>query len=253
MARLRDPRTILLIAATLLGGAVAFPLGVLASHQFADVPTSSTFHADIAAIRNAGLTTGCAPNLYCPKDFVTREQMAAFLNRLGALGAGKTPVVNATKLDGKDSTAFMPAGDVVIRQTGAWEVDILGPLELNRLTNTDVIQHISSGIAGTYLRLQAPVLIGGRAYGFKSSEICLYGSETTTILQTAVIDRTILDSDSMVLDENDRPTSPLDCYTVTDANPTTPVGSVLILLTVEFENQSTISIGNVTTTWTPTS
>ena len=37
---------------------------------------------------------------YCPKDYVTREQMAAFMNRLGALQAGKTPVVNADKVDG---------------------------------------------------------------------------------------------------------------------------------------------------------
>jgi len=32
--------------------------------------------------------------------------MAAFMNRLGALASGKTPVVNADKLDGLDSTAF---------------------------------------------------------------------------------------------------------------------------------------------------
>jgi hypothetical protein len=32
--------------------------------------------------------------------------MAAFMNRLGALGAGKTPVVNADKIDGLNSTAF---------------------------------------------------------------------------------------------------------------------------------------------------
>ena len=103
---LRDPRILVLASAALLGAAVAFPLGVVASHQFTDVPTSSTYHDDIDAIRDAGVTTGCAVGKYCPKDFVTREQMAAFLNRLGALGPGKTPVINATKLDGKDSTQF---------------------------------------------------------------------------------------------------------------------------------------------------
>jgi len=84
-----------------LPGAIA-----LASHQFTDVPDSNQFHADISAIADAGVTTGCAPNLYCPKDFVTREQMAAFMNRLGALQAGKTPVVNADKVDGIDSTGL---------------------------------------------------------------------------------------------------------------------------------------------------
>jgi hypothetical protein len=111
--RVRDPRLLVLASAALLGAAIAFPLGVIASHQFTDVPTSSTFHADIDAIRDAGITTGCGPNVYCPKDFVTREQMAAFLNRLGALQAGKTPVVNADKVDGLNSTQFARSDLVV--------------------------------------------------------------------------------------------------------------------------------------------
>ncbi len=102
--RVRDPRLLVVVSAALLGAAVAFPLGVIATHQFTDVPTTSTFHADIDAIRDAGVTTGCAAGKYCPKDFVTREQMAAFLNRLGALQAGKTPVVNADKVDGRDAS-----------------------------------------------------------------------------------------------------------------------------------------------------
>jgi hypothetical protein len=98
--RVRDPRLLVLLSAALLGAAVAFPLGVIASHQFTDVPTSNSFHADIDALADAGVTSGCAAGKYCPKDFVTREQMAAFLNRLGALGPGKPPVVNADKVDG---------------------------------------------------------------------------------------------------------------------------------------------------------
>ena len=85
---------------------VAFPLGVLASHQYSDVPDSNPFHADIAAITNAGVTSGCGGGKYCPDRNVTRAEMAAFMNRLGALAAGKTPVVNADKLDGIDSSQF---------------------------------------------------------------------------------------------------------------------------------------------------
>ena len=106
MARLVSRRVFGLVATAIVAAAIAFPLGALASHQFTDVPTSSTYHNDIDAIRDAGITTGCGLNLYCPKDFVTREQMAAFLNRLGALQAGKTPVVNADKLDGLTSSQF---------------------------------------------------------------------------------------------------------------------------------------------------
>jgi hypothetical protein len=95
------------VGAAVLAAAFAFPVGVIAGHGFTDVPTGSTFHADIEAIADAGVTLGCSPTTYCPKEFVTREQMAAFLNRLGALGPGKTPVANATKLDGLDSTQFV--------------------------------------------------------------------------------------------------------------------------------------------------
>lgn len=87
--------------------AIAFPLVALASHSFTDVPNGHPFHADIAALKDSGVsTTGCGGGKFCPDDFVTRGQMAAFLNRLGALSASKTPVANATKLDGYDSTAF---------------------------------------------------------------------------------------------------------------------------------------------------
>ena len=89
----RRPRGVVLVAIT--AAMLAFPLGVLASHQFTDVPDSNPYHADIDALVDSGVTTGCGGGKYCPSANVTREQMAAFLNRLGALGPGKTPVVNA--------------------------------------------------------------------------------------------------------------------------------------------------------------
>lgn len=58
---------------------------------FADVPTSSQFFQHVEALKASGITTGCGtidpgtgkPN-YCPSEYVTRAQMAAFLAR--ALG-----------------------------------------------------------------------------------------------------------------------------------------------------------------------
>jgi hypothetical protein len=44
----------------------------------------NTFKTDIDRLRVAGVTQGCNPsanNRYCPDDFVTRGQMAAFLTR----------------------------------------------------------------------------------------------------------------------------------------------------------------------------
>jgi len=48
---------------------------------FSDVPPSSWAYDYIQAIRDEGITGGCGNGNYCPKDFVTREQMAAFLIR----------------------------------------------------------------------------------------------------------------------------------------------------------------------------
>jgi subtilisin family serine protease len=51
---------------------------------FADVPTSNPFYGWIERLFEQGVTTGCSagpPRLYCPGDFVPRQQMAAFLIR----------------------------------------------------------------------------------------------------------------------------------------------------------------------------
>jgi hypothetical protein len=51
--------------------------------DFAD-DNGSKFESDIEAIAAAGITTGCNPpsnTSFCPDDYVTRGQMAAFLAR----------------------------------------------------------------------------------------------------------------------------------------------------------------------------
>ena len=62
----------------------------------ADLPPGGSFtdddgsvhESDIEAIAAAGVTNGCALELFCPRDEVTRGQMAAFLVRLLDLPAG---------------------------------------------------------------------------------------------------------------------------------------------------------------------
>ncbi len=63
----------------LLGASVT----TLASHQFSDVPTSAIYHEAVEWLFNRGITLGCSAGLYCPDDFVTRAQMALFMQRLG--------------------------------------------------------------------------------------------------------------------------------------------------------------------------
>lgn len=103
MSRLRGRNRWVMIAIVTLTALVIAPAAVWASHSFDDVPDDNTFHEDIEAIAEARVTIGCDPpenTEYCPDDFVTREQMAAFMNRLGALADGKEPVVNARAVQG---------------------------------------------------------------------------------------------------------------------------------------------------------
>ena len=104
---MRKP-TSLTWAAVFATALITSPIAVLASHQFTDVPNTNIFHDDIAWIADRGVTKGCSPTEYCPKDFVTREQMAAFLHRLGV-----NQVVDAGELEGltaEEVVSQCPAG-----------------------------------------------------------------------------------------------------------------------------------------------
>lgn len=63
-------------------------------HQgFTDVPRGSTFDRDVRRLAAAGVTLGCNPpanDRFCPDDVVTREQMAAFLQRAYRLPSHST-------------------------------------------------------------------------------------------------------------------------------------------------------------------
>lgn len=62
----------------------------------------SVFESDIAWLSRSGITRGCGDRSYCPQQWVTRGQMAAFLHR--ALGNVLTPVgTPGTFLDVADS------------------------------------------------------------------------------------------------------------------------------------------------------
>jgi outer membrane protein assembly factor BamB len=57
--------------------------------EFADVPTSHPFYAEISKLAARGVTLGCDGGNFCPDAAVTREQMAAFILR--ALGEFNPP------------------------------------------------------------------------------------------------------------------------------------------------------------------
>jgi hypothetical protein len=60
------------------------PLPTEPVEDFEDVSEDNVFHADILWLADQGITRGCNPpdnTRFCPDDFVTRGQMAAFLVR----------------------------------------------------------------------------------------------------------------------------------------------------------------------------
>jgi hypothetical protein len=80
-----------------------------ATHSFTDVPDSHTFHGDIEWMKDTGVTRGCNPpdnTEYCPDDFTTRGQMAAFFHRFALAG-----VVDADTVDGKHADEFLGVDD----------------------------------------------------------------------------------------------------------------------------------------------
>jgi hypothetical protein len=75
--------------------AVAVPTAVWASHQFNDVPDSHPFHDEISAIAGAGITTGFPDGGFHPGSDVTRQAMAAFMERgLGRVGYASPQTVS---------------------------------------------------------------------------------------------------------------------------------------------------------------
>jgi 5'-nucleotidase len=92
--------SIALIMAMIAASLWAIPAG--AADEFEDVPNDHTFHDDIGWLADTDITRGCNPpdnDRFCPDDFVTRGQTAAFFVR--ALGL--------TSTDG--ATDFVDVGD----------------------------------------------------------------------------------------------------------------------------------------------
>ncbi|MDH4115893.1 MAG: S-layer homology domain-containing protein [Acidimicrobiia bacterium] len=74
----------------------------------------SVFEAEIAKLAHSGVTRGCNPptnDLFCPDDFVTREQMAAFLHRALDLGIeGRLTLIRS--IDASTYPSFDPTAVV---------------------------------------------------------------------------------------------------------------------------------------------
>jgi len=66
-------------------------------HTFTDVPYYHWAWANVEALDNAKVTTGCAPGQFCPVDSVLRSEIAAFLERAIHGGTYVPPPPTGTK------------------------------------------------------------------------------------------------------------------------------------------------------------
>lgn len=67
-----------------------------ATQRFTDVPPDNSFYGFIEQMALRGVSAGCSATTYCPNDFVTRSQMAAFLVRgFGLTDPGQAPASSA--------------------------------------------------------------------------------------------------------------------------------------------------------------
>src|SRR3954447_23414911 len=71
----------MIVASVVLAVLVAVPASVWAVYQFADVANTTPYHAEISALADAGITTSFPGNRYKPGAAVTRQALAAFLER----------------------------------------------------------------------------------------------------------------------------------------------------------------------------
>ncbi len=144
-------RVLLIVAAFAL---LLVPVAAIAGAGFEDVDDGNVFRDDIAWLAGAGVTKGCNPptnTRFCPSDYVTREQMAAFMHRLASnrvVDAGTA--IEADRLDGKDASAFAASGhrhDTDYLAIGAKAADAD---QLDGLTAHELVRVGSGAMTGTW-------------------------------------------------------------------------------------------------------
>lgn len=153
------------ITALVLGMLV--PVAANAAAGFTDVDDASPFVSDIKWLADTGVTQGCNPpanDRFCPKDYVTREQMAAFLHRLA-----DNQVVDAGTLNGLTDTAFMTHGFITTGNGGTGWLEHASPPSTVSRNGVDTTV---SGDGMMVLPLTGPTSINGVTYELRMIDFC---------------------------------------------------------------------------------
>jgi hypothetical protein len=127
---------------------------------FTDVDgANATYCPAVAYLKDRGVTLGCTATTYCPNDFVTRLQMALFLQRMGHADPSNTLGDHTTAIGGgQNNTASSPVGFATVGggdgnvATGAFST--IGGGIGNGASGQDAVvsggeQNTASGLAST--------------------------------------------------------------------------------------------------------
>jgi hypothetical protein len=139
----RFPRLIRTVVGALVL-VIGIPVTVIASHQFNDVPGSSQFHESISWLATNGITLGCNPPAnddFCPRDNVTREQMAAFMRRQAETNGSIGRQLTGLGFISIPNAAFVEILKVAVDPKAEAEVTLVAHASLEKPTSSN----------GTYL------------------------------------------------------------------------------------------------------
>jgi hypothetical protein len=153
--------------AVLVTTAVAVPTSVWAVTSFSDVPTSHPFYKEISAVAGAGIAQGFGDGTYRPAIDITRQAMAAFMER----GVGRAVSNSASGFvipgDGKEIGAVTMDAGATGSGTGGF-VHVSGSVWAFSSSSTTAlcpctvqVSLFDSGYPQTSSRLQVPRLPDG--------------------------------------------------------------------------------------------
>ena len=126
-----NKRKIFLIIAAFILTSIITSVGtvaVLAAWPFDDVIPGDWFYNDVHWMDSTGITHGCDATHYCPDDYVTRAEMAAFLHRMSAVQVVAGVHVERTGADDPFVEDWFNnvngVAPVVLTGAGTYDIDI---------------------------------------------------------------------------------------------------------------------------------
>ena|GEM_PF-2579898 len=165
-------RTVILAVAGALA-LITATAAVAAVNGFKDVPEEHMFANEIQWLSDNDITRGCnaAQDMFCPEDFVTRGQMAAFLyrfaNQVDLKGAAGEPGKDGK--DGKDGRDGVSGYEVVSVEFGS--VDQFDQADVQASCPEGKVA-LGGGVEYTHVPfgyVDGPMVENGVASGWKAS------------------------------------------------------------------------------------